>query len=377
MPSLKEWKELWKAWDLVTLGMLPKDKLLSRPIELRNPCIFYLGHIPTFLDHQISRAASTELTPPGQEYQNIFQRGIDPDVDNPELCHAHSAIPDRWPGLNEILRFTADVRRKVAAMYDHTGRLKDITPDLPRAMWLAFEHETFHLETYLYMMLQSGDVQPPPGVPRPDFVGLRDTEKAGGRLEEKDSWLEVPDTIIDVGIDDPEGNVNTPLCYFGWDNEKPLRKGTEVSRFSIRAYPITNEEYFKYLYSNSAVGVPVTWEISTPLVGNGNGIFKNGYAETLSNGSRKRFSEMMDSISIKTVFGPVPLNLALDWPAMASYEELSGCATWIGGRIPSANECRAAYQYIEKQESVEKLARRFDGVNGFVCPQIHSPSNRS
>ena len=47
-PSLQDFETLWKAWDTVTISMIPKDELLSKPIKLRNALIFYLGHIPTF-----------------------------------------------------------------------------------------------------------------------------------------------------------------------------------------------------------------------------------------------------------------------------------------------------------------------------------------
>lgn len=48
VPSLRDWQELWAAWDAVTLCMTPEEELLSKPIELRNPLIFYLGHVPGF-----------------------------------------------------------------------------------------------------------------------------------------------------------------------------------------------------------------------------------------------------------------------------------------------------------------------------------------
>lgn len=45
-PSLSEYQEIWKLWDEITLGMIPKDMLLVKPIDLRHVCLFYLGHIP-------------------------------------------------------------------------------------------------------------------------------------------------------------------------------------------------------------------------------------------------------------------------------------------------------------------------------------------
>lgn len=47
VPTMEEWRQLWAAWELVTLKMIPKEALLEQPIPLRNPLLFYLGHIPT------------------------------------------------------------------------------------------------------------------------------------------------------------------------------------------------------------------------------------------------------------------------------------------------------------------------------------------
>lgn len=47
IPNLEEWKRIWAAWDLVTLGMTPSSMLHQKPIDLRHKCLFYIGHIPT------------------------------------------------------------------------------------------------------------------------------------------------------------------------------------------------------------------------------------------------------------------------------------------------------------------------------------------
>lgn len=39
IPTRREWQTLWKAWDTVTLGMIPKHKLHSKPIDLRHICL--------------------------------------------------------------------------------------------------------------------------------------------------------------------------------------------------------------------------------------------------------------------------------------------------------------------------------------------------
>lgn len=47
VPSLEEWNKLWEAWNMVTTKMIPREALMEKPIPLRNPLIFYLGHVPT------------------------------------------------------------------------------------------------------------------------------------------------------------------------------------------------------------------------------------------------------------------------------------------------------------------------------------------
>lgn len=39
---------------LQTLSMIPRDLLHTKPIDLRHICLFYLGHIPGFLDIHMS-----------------------------------------------------------------------------------------------------------------------------------------------------------------------------------------------------------------------------------------------------------------------------------------------------------------------------------
>lgn len=118
--------------------MIPNGELLSRPIKLRNCCIFYLGHIPAFLDIHLTKATRMAPTEP-RHYHTIFERGIDPDVDNPEKCHAHSEIPDEWPPVNDILDYQARVRSRVEVLLRHTTGA--LTREVGRALWLGFEHE--------------------------------------------------------------------------------------------------------------------------------------------------------------------------------------------------------------------------------------------
>lgn len=63
----------------------------------------------------------------------------------------------------------------------------------------------------------------------------------------------------------------------------------------------------------------------------------------------------------------MPLKYALDWPVFASYDELAGCAAWMGGRIPTFEEARSIYAYVEfikRKEAENKLGSTVPAVNG-------------
>lgn len=52
--------------------MIPSSMLLQKPIDLRHICLFYLGHIPTFLDIHLSRLLNEDHTEP-EHFKDIFE----------------------------------------------------------------------------------------------------------------------------------------------------------------------------------------------------------------------------------------------------------------------------------------------------------------
>ena len=64
VPSLAEWETMWSTWDVVTMGMISPHLLYEKPIDLRHICLFYLGHIPAFLDIHLSRLFNEPHTKP-------------------------------------------------------------------------------------------------------------------------------------------------------------------------------------------------------------------------------------------------------------------------------------------------------------------------
>jgi formylglycine-generating enzyme required for sulfatase activity len=213
------------------------------------------------------------------------------------------------------------------------------------------EHEAMHLETLLYMLLQSDKTVPPAGTIKPDFQQLA-AQAEQTAVENK--WFDIPAQKITIGLHDPD-TANGPLRHFGWDVEKPARE-VEVKAFKAKGRPITNGEYAKYLSSTGKDTLPASWKSDDQT----NGI--NGFTDDSS-----KLASFLHGKTVRTVYGSVSLKLALDWPVSASYDELAGCAAYMGGRIPTVEEARSIYYYadnLKKRELSSNLEKGIPAVNG-------------
>ncbi|OQS01863.1 hypothetical protein THRCLA_05694 [Thraustotheca clavata] len=296
-PTLLEFEQLWNAWDVLTTQMLPQDGLLDKPIALRNPFLFYLGHLPSFLDIQVSKCLELELTEPAY-FAEIFERGIDPDMEDSNKCHPHSKVPDKWPSFEEIVAFRDSVRNRIRYLYNESLSLP-----LRRVLWMCFEHDSMHLETFLYMMVQYDRVQPPPHLIRPAFDTLATTVKAA-------SFIPIPSGHVTLGQDDNEQVNNHPSIPYGWDNERPSR--TVILDDSVlsemQSRPVTVGEYAQFLgeFADKTDLMPASWTD--------------------------------DGQSVKTVFGPISIELASSWPVMVSYNQAAAYAAHYEMRLPHEAE---------------------------------------
>lgn len=97
-----------------------------------------------------------------------------------------------------------------------------------------------------------------------------------------------------------------------------------------------------------------------------NGHHTNGY--TNGHGRPVPLTQAyLEGKSVRTVYGLVPLEYALDWPVFASYDELAGCAKWMGGRIPTVEETRSIYYFVDdlkRKEAGSQLTQTVPAVNG-------------
>src|SRR4029077_5550446 len=74
----------------------------SRPIALRNPIVFYEGHLPAF---SVISLLKRGLGLPGvdQRLEDLFARGIDPDSE--EGAVPRSGASTVWPARDAVLAF--------------------------------------------------------------------------------------------------------------------------------------------------------------------------------------------------------------------------------------------------------------------------------
>lgn len=181
------------------------------------------------------------------------------------------------------------------------------------------------------MLLQSDKILPPPGA-RPDFEALAHEARFNSS---PNKWISIPNRTITIGLDEKKDG------FWGWDNEKPVRTAT-VPPFEAKARPLTNGDYAKYLAESGKDLIPKSW-IVEPSNNHreDDGSVINGHADFAH-------SDFFSCKFVRTLYGPVPLILALDWAVVGSYDELASCADWFGGRIPTMKEARSMYAHAEE-----------------------------
>ena len=117
------------------------------------------------------------------------------------------------------------------------------------------------------------------------------------------------------------------------------------------------------MYRTRTDQIPASWSILSTNGTSGT----NGTHPHTDDGDDLPASFLADK-AVRTVYGPLPLRLALDWPVSASYDELAGCAAWMGGRIPTFEEARSIYAHVDarrrKMLLQAKLAAKVPAVNG-------------
>ena len=324
----------WARSDML-FDLLPRDGFGERPIGLRHPFLFYLGHLPAFTWNQIGRAflADGHFDP---VFDLLFERGIDP-VD---AAQAQQQSITSWPDIAAVVDYRDRVRRGVRERIPEVlRRSDDLLGQNGRILHVAIEHELMHHETLMYMVAEC-----PEGFIRRPASALAPQDGPGRKAEIR--HVSAGMAKIGAAFDEIE---------FGWDNEFG-RLDVFVPAFRIDSLPVRNQDWHDFLKTSNRIEslFPQAW------------VVRDGQT------------------FVKSVFGPVPFELAAGWPVQVSGEQARAYCARRGGRLPTEPELhRAAFgDALDQQRpwgeaSRDRAAGDFGFTRWYPSPTGSHPASAS
>jgi ergothioneine biosynthesis protein EgtB len=300
--SLDRLQRAWRRTDDL-FGHLGERAWLEQPIPLRQPFVFYLGHLPAFAWNHLGRGLLGRAAC-HEEFDLLFERGIDPTgVD------AYAARAE-WPALDAVVEYRDRVRAGLADALS--------APDLPRegaeVAAMVAEHELMHQETLLYMLQELDHAQKRAAPEAPQ----RPAAEAGRHPRA----IEVPEGDVELGA-------RRGSLPFAWDNEFEAHR-VRVPAFAIDELPVTHADFREFVeaggYADPALWREEDWAwrsrrcLMRPHAWVGKG----------------------SDIRVRGPFADVPFAEAARWPAAVSWAEAAAFARWRGARLPTEAEWHRA-----------------------------------
>jgi ergothioneine biosynthesis protein EgtB len=306
----------------------------ERPIALRNPIVFYEGHLPAFAVNTLIRKG---LGRDGvdRHLEEVFARGIDPETEATAIARGNPA----WPSRAAVQDYAAAADRMIADAILHADLDRDDHPLLRRAqaLWTILEHEEMHQETLAYMWHQVpyARKRKPAGYDTVPASHARAAAPAAARVR-------IPAGSATLGTDLRE----TP---FAWDNEVPPQS-VPVDAFTIDVHNVTNEAFMAFVEAGGYRD-PRWWREEDWAWITAEGIAHPPFWESAGGAG---------GWSWKAMFEPVPLPAA--WPVYVTWAEARAYAAWRGGRLPTEAEYhRAAFGTPEGRERRYAWGNAFEG----------------
>ena len=203
-----------------------------KPISLRHPLIFYLGHTATFFINKLVLAGVlTERIDP--KLESIFAVGVD-EMSWDDLDEANY----EWPTVAEAMAYRRAMRQKVDELISSLPLTLPITWESPWwAIVMGVEHERIHLETSSVLIRQHAlqYVQSHPG-----WQPCRARGSAGSAP--KNELVAVSAGKVQLGKDKTD-----PI--YGWDNEYGHHEA-ELPAFRASRYLVSNQEFLGFVEAN-------------------------------------------------------------------------------------------------------------------------------
>jgi iron(II)-dependent oxidoreductase len=292
----------------------------TRPIALRNPIVFYEGHLPAFsVIALLERGFGRPRVDP--EMERLFERGIDPH--SVDAAVPRSGAGTVWPSRAEVLAYGERADKAILdvleSVDDDVNGMRSRDPRQVEGIFTALEHEAMHQETLLYMWHRLPYDQKQATAPIKYELGVAPTQ----------SNVRVPAGNATLGAD-------RSRVAFGWDNEFG-ESVLPMEAFEIDAHSVTNADFLAFVDAGG-YRTPAFWSDA-------------GWRWRETEGvSHPSFWAHEDGAWLwRGLFEFVPLPLS--WPVYVSYEEASAFARWRGRRLPTEAEYhRAAFGTPEGSE---------------------------
>ena len=292
----------WERADRI-FGFVEDQALLARPIPLRQPLLFYVGHLPAFAWNHLGRGV-LGLPSFAPDLDALFEAGIDPPDDAEPPRQDDAAL---WPRLDRVVAFRDRVRNELRPALGE--------PALAGLLPMVLEHELMHQETLLYMIQQL-----PAAAKRPEAELAAAPERP--RVSPARERVRVSAGVAHLGA--PSGG-------FFWDNEQP-ECDLHTDAFEIDSLPVTNGEYREFVSAGGYTDPRLWTEDGWRWLKQTRRAMPHGWTATAR------------EWSLLTLFGDVPFDDAAAWPASVTHCEAQAFARWSGARLPSEPEFhRAAY----------------------------------
>ncbi len=301
-------------YELLFATLVSDEAYYIKPITLRHPLIFYLGHTATFFTNKLilARVINNRIN---SKLESMFAVGVD-EMSWDDLNTTHYD----WPKVDEVRTYRRVMREMVDRLITELPITLPIGWDSPWwTIMMGIEHELIHLETSTVLIRQHAlkFVKP-----HPDWQPCRKTGPAP-----ENRLLTVSAGSVKIGK-----NKSDPT--YGWDNEYGSHQA-EVPSFQASRYLVSNQEFLNFVESD--------------------GYKTNQYWESEGLGWLQHTQAQYPTFWIKqnndwhlrlmTEIIPMPW----DWPVEVNYHEAKAFCNWksvrdkLPVRLPTEDEWYRLY----------------------------------
>jgi 5-histidylcysteine sulfoxide synthase/putative 4-mercaptohistidine N1-methyltranferase len=291
-----------------------EEAYYRKPISLRHPLIFYLGHTATFFINKLILAGLLEarINP---LFESMFAVGVD-EMSWDDLSEASYD----WPAVKAVMTYRGAVRAVVDRIIRDTPLAFPIDWNSPWwTVLMGIEHERIHLETSSVLIRQHaiGYVKS-----HPAWQPCRVSGPAP-----QNALVSIPAGAVRLGKDGSEP-------HYGWDNEYGHHDAA-IPAFQASVYLVSNGEFLHFVEA-AGYDTDQWWEEE--------GLAWKRYAQAqhptfwIPQAKSWRLRLMTEEVA-----------MPWDWPAEVNYHEAKAFCNWKASctgqpvRLPTEDEWYRLY----------------------------------